>query len=272
LNLFDHCRKSVNACKRGDESSEDGCVESLPDDGSDAVEEKALGGKNEAAINAATTKQYLPRESIICCNYNPPILIFDGSDWTAIKGPRGQHFAIGVESFDKYSKYYTKSNKPANVFGALNFMMSASLENHSVADENSTLIDALFVKINQSSFPKDKRTPKFIHANCFGKPNKLFCCFVIEYIAMSLYFNYWGEHSVATGPAPYNVVSTYSILLHIKLIVSNLNTLNVECCTVFRTRRFRPMSTEVSAGICCYWLRFAILLILLGHWHYLVRA
>ncbi len=147
------------------------------------------------------------------------------------------------------------------------------LEHHSVTDENSTLIDALLVQIKRSSFPRDERTPDLIHTNCFGKPNKLFCHFVIEYIAMSLYFNYWGEHSAATGPAPYNVVSTYSILLDIKLIVSKLNTLNFNCCTVSRTRRFRPVSTGVSAGICCYWLIFArLLLILLGHWHYLVRA
>jgi len=32
------------------------------------------------------------------------------------------------------------------------------------------------------------------------------------------------------------------------------------------------MSTGVSAGICCYWSIFARVLILLGHWHYLVRA
>ncbi len=175
-----------------------------------------MGVKNEAAIDATTTKQYLPQESIMCCNYDPPALIFDGSDRTAIKSPRGQHFAIGVESFDKYLEYYTKSNSPANVFSALNFMMSASLEHHSVSDENSTLIDTLLVKMKRSSFPKDERTLEFIHANCFGKPKKLFCRFVIEYIAMSLYFDYWGEHSAATGPAPYNVVSTYSILLHIK--------------------------------------------------------
>ncbi len=56
---------------------EDGCVESLPDDVSDAVEEKVSGGKNEAAINATNSKQYLPRESIICCNYDPPVLIFE---------------------------------------------------------------------------------------------------------------------------------------------------------------------------------------------------
>jgi hypothetical protein len=78
-------------------------------------------------------------------------------------------------------------------------MMSALLEHHSVADENSTLVDTLLVKIKQSSFPKDDRTPECIHANCFGKPNTLFCRFVIEYIAMSLFFDYWGEHSAASA-------------------------------------------------------------------------
>ena len=64
----------MTARERDDKSSEDGCVESSPDDDSDAVEEKASGGKNEGAIDAATAKQYLPRESIICCNYDPPVL------------------------------------------------------------------------------------------------------------------------------------------------------------------------------------------------------
>jgi hypothetical protein len=148
-----------------DESSEDGCVESLHDDDSDAIEEKLLGGGNEATVNATTTNKYLPRESIICCHYDPPVLTFDGSDWTAITGPRGQHFAIGVDSFDKNTEFYTKSNSPAGVFSALTFMMSASLEHNSVTDKNSTLIDKLLVQIKRSSFPKDERTPDFIHTN-----------------------------------------------------------------------------------------------------------
>ena len=266
------CRQSVTARERDDESSEDGHVESLrDDDSSDSVDEKESGGKNDGAVNTTTANSNLPRESIICCNYDPPVLIFDGSDWSAIKYPRGRHFAIGVESFNKYAPYYTKNNSPADVFGALNFMMSASLEHHNVADENSTLVDTLLVKIKQSSFPQDDRTPECIHANCFGKPNKLFCRFVIEYIAMSLFFDYWGEHSAASAPAPFNVVSMYSILLHIKLIVSNLNTLNFKCCTVFRRRILIQMCTRLFAGICWFWLRFAILLILLGHLHYLAR-
>ena len=147
--------------------------------------------------------------------------------WKNIIGPHSQKFAIGADSFNKDSKYYTKENTPTDVFGALMFMMSASLEHPSVSDEHSSLIDEQLVSIMRSSYPKDNRTPKLIHTNCFGKPNKIFCRFVIEYIAMSLFFDYWGEHSASSGPAPYNDVSTYFILRpHIKLIVSKLNTLN----------------------------------------------
>ena len=73
-------------------------------------------------FSEVTTKKYPPRQSIICCNYDPPILTFDSSDWTAITGSRGQHFAIGRDSFDKNCEYYTKNNSPADVFGALTFM------------------------------------------------------------------------------------------------------------------------------------------------------
>jgi len=146
-----------------------------------------LGG-NEAAVIDATTNEYPHRQSIICCNYDPPILTFDSSDdWTAITGPRGQHFAIGIDSFDKNCEYCTKNNSPGDVFSALTFMMLASLEHHSVINANSSLIDTLFVNIKRSSFPKDERTPEFIHPNCFGKPsssavsslNTLLCHFTL---------------------------------------------------------------------------------------------
>ena len=152
------------------------------------------------------------------------------SDYKHATGPRdGRHFAIGTAMFDKGLGYYTKSNSPTDVFGALTFMMSAALEHHSVEDQNSVLIDDVLVRIKKSSDPNNKYTPKTIHTNCFGKPNKIFCRFVIEYIAMSLFFDYWGDHAAGHAPAPFNDVSTYLILPHIKFIVSKLNTLNFTC-------------------------------------------
>ena len=263
-----------------DESSEDGLnEESESSDEEQSAEDAYLGGDVAAVDDATTTKEpshtneYSARESLICAYYDPPILTFDSCDWKSYVGPGGRKFAIGVDFFNKDSEYYTKNNTPTDVFGALKFMMSASLEHHSVSDEHSSLIDEQLVSIKRSSFPKDNRTPDFIHTNCFGKPNKIFCRFVIEYLSMSLFFDYWGEHSASSGPAPYNNVSSYFILPpHIKLIVSKLNTLYFDCCTVFRTRTFPPKFTRVSVGICCCWLRFVALSILLGHKHYLVRV
>ena len=218
--------RAAGYSKSDDDSSEDGCVgvEKL-DDVDEHLENMSTGGdeslEGDESADAKnrvqdTTKKHAARDSIICCHYDPPILTFDSSsDWREITTPRGRHFAVGVDSFNKDTAYYTDNNSPADVFGALTFMMSATLEHHSVSDQNSGLIDTLLVKIKQSSYPKDNRTPDSIHTNCFGKPNKSFCRFVIEYIAMSLFFDYWGGHCAGNAPAPYNSVSSYSVLLHI---------------------------------------------------------
>ena len=116
---------------------------------------------------------------------------------------------IGIDSFNKNTPYYTKNNTPADVFGALTFMMSSTLEHFTVPDKDSTLNDTLMVQIKASSEPS-KKTPNSLHSNSFGKVNKTFCRFVIEYIAMSLYFDYWGDHATMSAPAPLNKVSTSS--------------------------------------------------------------
>ena len=95
------------------------------------------------------------------------------------------------------------------MFGALTFMMSSTLEHFTVPDKDSTLNDTLMVQIKASSEPS-KKTPNSLHSNSFGKVNKTFCRFVIEYIAMSLYFDYWGDHATMSAPAPLNKVSTSS--------------------------------------------------------------
>ena len=92
-----------------DESSEDGLnVESEYSDEEQSAENTYLGG-DEAAVDDETTSkepshtnEYSARESLICPYYDPPIVTFDGSDWTNIIGPRGQKFAIGVEENSAY--------------------------------------------------------------------------------------------------------------------------------------------------------------------------
>jgi hypothetical protein len=99
------------------------------------------------------------------------------------------------------------------VFGALTFMMSSNLEHFSVPDKDSSLSDTLLLKIKASSAPSEK-TPA-IHNNSFGKVNKTFCRFVIEYIAMSLFFDYWGDHSAMSAPCPFNKVCMFSEMFQI---------------------------------------------------------
>ena len=134
--------------------------------------------------------------------------------WIQVANKFGRHLAIGIDSFNKNTPYYTKNNTPADVFGALTFMMSSTLEHFTVPDKDSTLNDTLMVQIKASSEPS-KKTPNSLHSNSFGKVNKTFCRFVIEYIAMSLYFDYWGDHATMSAPAPLNKVSTSSEFFHI---------------------------------------------------------
>ena len=92
-------------------------------------------------------------------------------------------------------------------------MMSSNLEHFSVPDKDSSLGDTLLLKIKASSEPSEK-TP-LIHNNAFGKVNRTFCRFVIEYIAMSLYFDYWGDHAAMSAPCPFNKVRTSSEIFDI---------------------------------------------------------
>jgi len=69
----------------------------------------------------------------------PPLQVLVGSTLPS----EGIHLTRTVNT-----EYYTENNNPANVFSALTFMMSASLEHHSVTDTNSSLIDTLLVNIN----------------------------------------------------------------------------------------------------------------------------
>ncbi len=84
-------------------------------------------------------------------------------------------------------------------------MMSSNLEHLSVPDKDSTLNDTLLLK-----------TPTEIHYNSFGKVNKTFCRFVIEYIAMSLDFDYWGDHAANHTPCPFNRVLLIGYVLFLK--------------------------------------------------------
>jgi hypothetical protein len=43
-----------------------------------------------------------------------------------------------------------------------------------------------------------------LHTNSIGKPNKMFACFVIDFLAMSLLFDCFHVHNSLVAPVPYS--------------------------------------------------------------------
>jgi hypothetical protein len=93
--------------------------------------------------------------------------------------------------------------------------MSSTLEHFTVPDKDSTVNNTLLQMIKASTEPS-KKSPNSIHINSIGRVNKTFCRFVIDYIAMSLYFDYWSDHAAMSAPNPFNKVSNSSEFFHIE--------------------------------------------------------
>ena len=83
---------SRKAARANDESSEDDGVDEESFDDSCVVESLVgsvgeKGGDDDIVDNSLPgSNNHLPRESIICCDYEIPILTYDGCDWKDIKG------------------------------------------------------------------------------------------------------------------------------------------------------------------------------------------
>ena len=81
-----------------------------------------------------------------------------------------------------------------DLFGLI-LMMDLQLENWSNKKNRST--DSTMVKIKKSTIGHD------IHVNLFGKVNKTFCQFVVDFVSMALVFDAWSSHLSQFAPAPY---------------------------------------------------------------------
>ncbi len=72
-----------------------------------------------------------------------------------------------------------RSVLPRDIMTALTLLPYLYLENHSVKEEDSNLRDSAMVLI------KSTNKNEMLHHNSFGKVNKMFIQFVIEYFAVS---------------------------------------------------------------------------------------
>ncbi len=104
---------------------------------------------------------------------------------------------IGVMTYKKYSTPYTKCVFPRDIMTALTLVSYLYLENHSVNEEDSNLRDSAMVLIKSTS------KNETLHHNSFGRVNKMFVLFVIDYIALSLLTDAYVVHKTGVSPAPY---------------------------------------------------------------------
>ena len=102
---------------------------------------------------------------------------------------------IGEYKFSRRYGRYIDHVVCRDLFGVLILMMNLQLENWNNKKNRST--DSAMLKIKKSTIGHD------IHVNSFGKVNKTFCQFVVDFFSMALVFDAWSSHLSQFAPAPY---------------------------------------------------------------------
>ena len=103
--------------------------------------------------------------------------------------------AIGEYSYTRKEGRFTNEVVCRNVMGALVLLMNLQLENFTTkknVSSNSSMFCIKKTTINQD-----------IHVNLFGRVNKMFCQFALDFISMLLVFDAWSSHVSQTTSAPH---------------------------------------------------------------------
>ncbi len=87
------------------------------------------------------------------------------------------------------------------MLAGLSLMSSLLLENYNKRGHFSRISDTLMEQIKESSTPTSNRQP--INLNSFGRVNKTFACFVIDFLAVQLVFNNWFPFKCQNAPSLY---------------------------------------------------------------------
>ena len=102
---------------------------------------------------------------------------------------------IGSHAFSKIKSTFKKQVVCRDVVSAFVLLMNLQLESHT--NQVNATTDSAMHRIKLSSLNQ------VIHTNSFGKVNKSFCQFAVDFMAMLLVFNAWSSHVSQTVPAPY---------------------------------------------------------------------
>ena len=91
--------------------------------------------------------------------------------------------------------------KPRDVKAALVLLSYLKLENHTLAVENSLLLDSSMLLIKASSEGAN------VHNNLFAKPNSMFARFVIDFLSILILFDTFIDHRSLVAPMPFTNVA-----------------------------------------------------------------
>jgi hypothetical protein len=111
-------------------------------------------------------------------------LSFTDDSWEMLRDSNNQRLLIGLFQFHKKAaSTYTKANNSWDVLTALHLMVMLQLEDFLVCGELSHICNS------QMKFLKMSSNGQLTNHNWFGRVNKKFAQFVIDFISVQLVFN-----------------------------------------------------------------------------------
>ncbi len=126
-------------------------------------------------------------------------LSFTDDSWEMLQDSNNQRLLIGLFQFQKkVVSTYTKANNSRDVLAALHLMVMLQLEDFLVCGKQLSHICN-----SQMKFLKMSSNSELTNHNLFGRVNKKFAQFVIDFISVQLVFNNWYPFSTQFAPSPF---------------------------------------------------------------------
>jgi hypothetical protein len=153
----------------------------------------------------------------LAINYNPKLGPFTDT-WDDLVDEFGTKLHFGKIRYQNHhvSRFQERA-KPQDVKAALVLLSYLKLEHHTLAVEDSLLLDSSMLLIKASSEGAN------VHNNSFGKPNFMFAWFVIDFLSMLTLFDTFIDHRLLVAPMSFTDVALTAIqsemFLHNKKIL-----------------------------------------------------
>ena len=152
-------------------------------------------------------------------------IVLSDNEWDQVRDTNDHRLCIGVLPFHKQgTQTFTAANNCRDVLSALQLMLHLQLEPYNIDADNSKLTDSLMLLLKETSRPLPGR--QSINVNSFGKVNKSFCRFVIDFLSVQLVFDNWFPFRSQAAPAPFtrdiNNTSAMTAVAHNQRILIEL--------------------------------------------------